>query len=246
LSTTDRCQDTSDISLSTAATAALRSLAAVPVFGDLDRVTLRRLAAACRCRSYPKGQVIFHRGDPADCLYVLVQGQVMITVLAPNGDRMVVATCGPLGVFGEIALLVGGTRTASVETLAPTKVLTISRAEFLALIRAHPALMESLLQLVGQLFRQTLERSSDLMFLNLRSRVAKSLVQLARARGVATPSGVSVELGITQAAFADMVGGSRPMVNQILRGFVNRKFLTVRGRTIAIHDLIELRRQAGL
>lgn len=200
----------------------------------------------CGCRSYPRGQVIFHCGDPAGCLYVLVEGQVMISVLSPTGDRMVVATCGPPEVFGEIALLDGGTRTASVETLSPTRVLTIDRADFLALIRAHPQLMESLLRLVGRLFRETLERTSDLMFLDLQGRVAKGLVRLASAHGVSTPSGLSLELGITQGAFADMVGGSRPMVNQILRGFADRRFLTVRGRSIAIHDLGGLRRQAGL
>ncbi|ALG09703.1 Crp/Fnr family transcriptional regulator [Kibdelosporangium phytohabitans] len=242
----DGRQDTSDDPLGATAALALRSLAAVPAFSGLDQAIVRRLAAVCGCRDYPKGQVIFHRGDPADCLYVLVRGEVMISVLSPHGDRMVVATCAPPEVFGEIALLDGGTRTASVETLTPTRVLTISRTDFLALLRAHPPLMESLLQVVGRLFRQTLERSSDYVFLNLQGRVAKILVQLASARGVPTESGVSVELRVTQATFADMAGGSRPMVNQILRGFVNRGFLAVHGRVVAIHDLTGLRRQAGL
>ncbi|MBM7774726.1 CRP-like cAMP-binding protein [Actinokineospora baliensis] len=226
--------------------ATVRALAAVPAFADLEPSTLVELAAVCGHRCYPKGQVIFHRGDPGDYLYVLVEGRVMVALFSATGGRMVVDTCAPPAVFGEVALLDGGVRTASVETLAPTRVLTVGRADFLALVRDHPALLESLLRVVGLLLRQTLERNSDLMFLDLQGRVAKNLVQLATSRGVVTPAGVTVELGITQAAFSDMVGGSRPMVNQILRGLVNRGLLSLHGRTVTVHDLPGLRHRAGL
>ncbi|MBV9139993.1 MAG: Crp/Fnr family transcriptional regulator [Pseudonocardiales bacterium] len=221
-------------------------LAAAPVFSGLEPCALQRLAQACGSRRYPKGQILFHQGDPGDCLYVLVEGLVMVVVGSPAGDRMVVATCRPPEAFGEIALIDNGPRTASVEALAPTRVLTINRADFLAILRAHPSLAESLLQVVGRLFRQTLERTSDFVFLDLQGRVAKCLVQLADARGEPTTTGVSVELGLTQAEFAAMVGGSRPSVNQILRGLADRGILTLDGRRILLKRLDHLRRRANL
>lgn len=226
--------------------AVIALLAASPVFSGVEPATLQRLAQSCGSRTYPKGQVIFHQGDPGDCLYVLVEGLVMVVVGSPAGDRMVVATCRPPEAFGEIALIDDGPRTASVETLTPTRVLTINRADFLALLRTHPAVVESLLRVVGRLFRETLERTSDFIFLDLPGRVAKCLVQLADTRGEPTSAGVSIDLGLTQAAFAAMVGGSRPSVNQILRGLEDRGIVALDGRRILLKHLDHLRRRAGL
>jgi CRP/FNR family transcriptional regulator, cyclic AMP receptor protein len=76
--------------------------------------------------------------------------------------------------------------------------------------------------------------------------VAKCLVQLADARGEPTETGVTVDLGLTQAAFAAMVGGSRPSVNQILRGIEDRGVVALDGQRVILKRLDHLRRRAGL
>ncbi|MGH3976017.1 MAG: helix-turn-helix domain-containing protein [Pseudonocardiaceae bacterium] len=71
-------------------------------------------------------------------------------------------------------------------------------------------------------------------------------MQLADARGEPTTAGVIIDLGLTQAAFAAMVGGSRPSVNQILRGLEDRGIVALDGQRILLKRLDHLRRRAGL
>lgn len=132
---------------------------------------------------------------------------------------MVVSILPPLGVFGELALIDGGRRSASALALQPTSLLAIARTTFLDILRDHPALADALLRSLGGMVRSTLERASDFVLLDLQARVAKVLLDLAALGGAEVAAGVVVDLRLTQSDLASMVGVSRPTVNQILRTF---------------------------
>lgn len=221
-------------------------LAQTGVFGGLDAFTLQHLAAKTGTRRYRKGQLICHQGEPGDSLFVLSQGLVKIFVSSDEGQDMVVAILAPTGVFGELALIDGGPRSASALALQPTNLLTIARTTFLEFLRDHPSLADALLRSLGGMVRSMLERASDLVFLDLQGRVAKVLLQLAAFGGSEVVAGVVVDLGLTQSDLASMVGGSRPTVNQILRAFEDRGYIAVHGRRIILDRPDLLRRRAGL
>lgn len=216
------------------------------MFRQLDSATLGAIAREFVDRSYRRGQLIFYQGDPGSALFVVAEGRVKVSVLSEEGDELVLAVLRPSELFGELALIDGGPRTASAEALEESKLLTITRDSFLRLLSEHPPLSEGLLLFLAGLLRRLTGRTADLVFLDLQSRVAKFLVEQAEKTGEKHEATIALDLDLTQADLAHMVGGSRSTVNQILRSFENRGFLHIEGRRIFLTDLVKLEQRAGL
>ena len=177
---------------------------------------------------------------------MVVEGTVKISVVSSDGDEMLLTTLTPFDTFGELALLDGGPRSASAEALQETRVLSITREAFLAVLDADRRFVEKMFTSLGALLRRLTQRTADFVFLDLHGRVAKLLVDLATDRGQPVGDDVSLDLGLTQSNLASMVGGSRQSVNQILRSFEDRGYLEISGRHIVVKRLEELRRRAHL
>jgi CRP-like cAMP-binding protein len=215
------------------------------LFGELDPEALARLADRAIERTYKKGQLIFYQGDPAEALFIVIEGRVKVVVVNEDGNEMLLVTLEPLDVFGEVALIDGEPRSASAETLEQTRVLVLTRATFLEALRESPAMTESLLRSLGAVLRRLTEQTADLVFLDLHGRVAKLLVGLAEKNGL-TEEGSELDLQLTQSDLAAMVGGSRQSVNQILKSFERRGFVELHGRKLVLKAPDLLRKRAGL
>lgn len=220
-------------------------LAETEFFGVLDRDALRAVGERLATRRCRKGDIIFHEGDPGETLLIVAEGLIKIFVRSETGDELVLATLGTGRTFGDLAIFDRGPRSASAQALEPTLLLTLHRHDFLGLMRDHPAVMEGLHRSIAGLFRRLLEQASDLAFLDLHGRVAKVLVGLAEDRGAASGAHVALDLRMSQSELASMAGGSRPMVNRILKNFQERGYLEVRGRRLILKDVGSLRRRAG-
>ena len=220
-------------------------LARTPLFAGLDASELLALGACAGRRTYQKGEHIFHQGDTGDAVFVLAEGRVKVIFASPEGDEMILATLQPPDVFGELALIDGGPRSASIQTLEPTTVLTLTRATLLELIARHPAVTDLVLRSLGRLVRRMMAQAGDLVFLDLHGRVAKLLLRMIEDRAAHSDGRPSLELRLTQSDLAAMDGGSRQSVNQILHHFERRGYLRLKGQTVIVQDLEALHRRAG-
>ena len=221
-------------------------LAATSLFGALPADELATVAAATTRRSYGRGEFVFHEGDPGSELYVVEQGRVKVTVTSLDGDELILATLEPPGVFGELAAIDGGLRSASVQVLAATTLLVLGRDTLLGLLAERPRLADALLRSLGALVRRLSDSAADLVFLDLQARVAKLLVRLA-GDGRRLPGGaVALHLPMSQQDLAAAVGGARQTVNQVLQTLERRGYVERRGREVVVKDLDGLRRRAGL
>lgn len=217
--------------------AALRS---VEMFARLDDDALDRLSGAVRPRTFAKGDLLFMEGDRGNALVVLVSGRVSVFRSSPSGDRAALSVLEAPEVFGEIALLDSAPRSASVEAIETTTVLALARADFLELLRSEPTVLEPLLAALGGMVRRLTDQASDHVFLDLAGRVAKNLLRLSSE----TAPGLPPYVAITQGRLADLAGGSRQSVNQVLGGFAQRGLIHLEGRRILLTDLAGLRRRA--
>ena len=217
----------------------LGALRSVELFARLDEAALAKLASVARPRSFDKGQLLFVEGDPGDSLLVLVSGSVAVFRTSSAGDRAGLTVLEPPDVLGEVALLDGAPRSASVEATAPTTVLTVSRAEFLSLLRSQPSVLDPLLRSLGATVRRLTDQAADHVFLDLAGRVAKALLRLA---GPGAPPSVT----ITQGRLAELSGGTRQSVNQVLGGFAQRGLVHLEGRRVLLTDVAGLRRRAHM
>lgn len=225
------------------------ALARTTIFGSLDEAALQRVADESVEASYRPGAVVFAQGDPGDCLYVVTSGRLKLQVRIRRLDTLMLTTLRAPDTFGELAVIDRGPRSATVVALEPSTLLAVARSTVLALLSDRPEVTEALLRGLGATVRRLTEQAADLALLDLTGRVAKLLVTLGDqqlAPGADDAAGQVLELRLTQTDMAQMVGGTRQSVNQILSGFAARGLIEVRGRTIVLRRPADLRRRAGL
>jgi len=177
---------------------------------------VRELLAIARRRTFRRGEVVFHRDDPADSLHLIVKGRFAIRVMTPLADQVTIALRGPGESFGEMALIGGGARrSATVEALEVGETFSVYQAEFERLRREHPSVTEIVIAFLANEIRMLNERLLEALYLPVEQRVLRRLDELARLYGPGTDG--TPEIPLTQEEIADLAGTSRATVNAVLR-----------------------------
>jgi CRP/FNR family transcriptional regulator, cyclic AMP receptor protein len=192
-------------------------------------------------RSYDRGQIVFHQGDPASSLHIIRSGRVAVQMGSTNGAMATVNVLGPDDVFGEMGvLLLSGTRSATIRALQPTATTMITAATFTTLRMRHPAVDRALLESLAERLEYMSRRVSEAHSQDVLHRCLNRLAEL-----VPRDSAGPIALDITQENLADIVGTTRPSINQSLQRLQQRGLLTrLRGR-IVVQDPCRLRAAAG-
>ncbi len=136
---------------------AARPLAHIPLFSSLGEPEQEALFASMRIESFNPHQTIFWRGDTGDSFYLISKGQITVTVPNDKGEHVILDTLGPGRFFGEISLLDGGPRTATVRTTETTELYVLNRADFHAFLRQRPDVAIEILTIMGQRQRSSTE-----------------------------------------------------------------------------------------
>jgi CRP/FNR family cyclic AMP-dependent transcriptional regulator len=206
---------------------------------------LSQLTRSLRRRTFQRGEVIFHQGDPGDTLHLMQKGRIKVVLPAESGDEVLLAILGPGNCFGELALLDGESRSATVVAIEPVETLTLGRSDFMAFVRANPETAERLMINLAHIIRKVNEDVADLAFLDLPGRLAKKLLDLAHDHGQPMPGGDGIEISVplTQEELAGMVGATRPSVNKVLGWYEDQGAIQRRGRKIAIFKPEALRQR---
>lgn len=212
---------------------AARQLAAVPLFSELPPAALAALADASRLRHYAKGQVLCCEDDPGDVLFILVDGRVRISRFSPEGQETMLAIMDAPGAFGELALIDGTPRSATITAMTPITVRLIERQAFLALIEREPALSLGLLRSLAAMVRATNERLADLMTLDVPGRLAKWLLEHANESDDGNAS-LAIPFSITQSDLAVELAATRVSVNKALRMFAAVQAIAIERQRIIL------------
>ena len=209
--------------------AALRASFIFPALGPAER---ERFVSSARQQSWRAGEPIFLMGDVGTSMMLVQAGEVRISYPSADGRAVILAELKPGSVFGEIALLDGGERSANATASTNCTLLIFDRAPLMELLKANWHLTEEVLKLVCARLRRSDERMADLAFSDLPGRLAKLL--LARARP--TPGGGPLRVSDTQGALAALVGGSRENVNRWLRKWQKEGLIDVVDGRIKLLD----------
>ncbi len=210
----------------------------VPVFATLSDQDRTAVAARLRSRRFAPSEIVFHRGDPAAHLYILVAGTAKVALRDEQGHEAIVGLLRGGEVFGEISLFDDGPRSATVVAITEMDCFLLSRTDFLAILERSPNSMRAMLRAVARTIRRLSTRVEDLCFLDVPSRVAKSLLDLAELGGTEV-----LEIELTQDDLAAMVGATRVSVNRVLASLESRGIVAVGRRRIEIKDRERLARE---
>ena len=187
-----------------------------PLFRELPPATLDHITTYVRRRSVPKGTVIFRKGDPGVGLIGVLSGAVKISVASADGRDVVLNIIREGEVFGEIALLDGRARTADATAMSDCELMTIERREFIPFLRSQPDVTLKLMEILCSRLRRTSEQVQEVTFLNLSTRLAKTMIRLAEK---AKDSDRGGKVTITQREISQIVGRSRESTNKRLRAW---------------------------
>ena len=189
-------------------------LAKTPLFSDAGAEELTNLAKQAGKISLNAKQNLFSRGDAGKQVYILSEGAIRITVLSEEGREVLFALIEPGQIFGEIAVLDGGPRTASATAMVASKLISIDRPHLFGFLDRKPSRYGRLIEVLCQRIRAADELLEDLLFLSARSRLAKHLRSLGDKIG--TWDGDHVTIRLSQQDLADNLGVSRELINKIL------------------------------
>ncbi|MDQ3240338.1 MAG: Crp/Fnr family transcriptional regulator [Actinomycetota bacterium] len=201
-------------------------LAALP---EPDRLRLRQVA---RRRVFARGEVVFHRGDPADTLHLIVKGRFAVRITTPLGDTAVLTVLSPGEFFGELALLGEAPRSATVAALEPGETLSIHRIDFEALRTRHPQATDFLIEALAKQVRRLSEHLIEALYVPADTRVVRRVREMHVLYGDGAPETV---IPLTQEELADLAGTSRATVNRVLRRAERRGAVRLsRGKVVVV------------
>jgi CRP/FNR family cyclic AMP-dependent transcriptional regulator len=206
-------------------------LRAHPFFKGLDEAVINWLATRAFSRRLKKGAALFHKGDTGTKLYAVCAGAVRISSTSEEGHDAILNLIIPGDIFGEIALLDRGPRTADAVAVEDSEIMEIDRHDFIQLLREYPEASMRLFEILCSRLRRTSEQVEDIIFLNLPHRLAKILLHLyQRPKSDATPENIHV----TQQEISQLIGASRESTNKQLRDWERRNWLRLERNRIEI------------
>jgi CRP/FNR family transcriptional regulator, cyclic AMP receptor protein len=201
------------------------------LFAGIPADDVRAVLALARRSTYRRGEVVFHRHDPADSVHLVVKGRFDVRITTAHGDVVALAIHGPGDTFGEIAVVTGAERSATVTALEPGETLVVRGSELRRLAREHASVDEVLVRVLAEHVAFLSERLVEAYTVDAEARVARRVLELGRVYG----SGPPVVIPLIQEDLAALAGTSRATVNRVLRDAERRGLIEVgRGRTVLV------------
>lgn len=214
-------------------------VASLQLFSDLPGDALSAIATRCRVRRFAAAEHVMHHHEASFDLFFVVGGRVRVVLYSPAGREVSFRDLGPGEVFGELAAIDGGPRSASVLTIEPTTLAVMSRADFTSLTHTHHSVAQALQRHLVALIRRYSRRVYELSTLGVEQRIRAEIVRLACEHGGGA-STVTVRPAPTLADLASLVGTTREAVSREISRLSREGLVERRGNALVVHDVGKL------
>ena len=213
------------------------------LLADVPDEALHALLTIARRRTFARGEVVFHRGDPADSLNLINKGRFSVLITTPLGDTAMLSVRGPGDAFGELALLGREqARSATVSALEPAETHSVYRDDFERLRHEHPIVNDVLIGILTDRLRRLSDQLVEAYYVPADRRVLRRMCELTEQYRAGDGE---VVVPLTQEEIAELAGTSRATVNRVLREAERRGSVELRRGRTAVLDLDELLRRGG-
>lgn len=211
------------------------------LFRGVEPGELARLLGSATRANLADEHTIFSRGDPSNSIYLILAGAVRISTLASSGKRIVVEIFQRGDVFGEIAAIDAGLRTADASAMGPVELLTISGGAFRETIESSAKLANNLLRMVIDRLRRTYSLLEDASLRSLEQRLVKQVLYLARLGTSGGETKVRLQSRMHQDDLADLLGVTTRSIINVLNKWRSDGLVTFDGRTAQL-TIVDMQR----
>lgn len=202
----------------------------LPLFAELTPEQKFLIAEGIHIQQFPRAAVLITQGDLSDSLFVLLSGRLKVCIIGVNGREILLDFLEPTAAFGELSLLDGQPRSASVITVEASRLAILPRQHFMDCLERHPSIAIALLKTLVKRSRGLVDRIGDLALLDVYGRVSNTLLSLASKEIDES----HLTLTITHQELANLVGASREMITRILNDLKKGGYLTIENRKITL------------
>ena len=192
---------------------------------------MKHLEKVALKKTYPKNMIVVSEGDESDSLYIIESGKVKAIVNDEEGKEITLNIHGPGEYFGELSLIDGDPRSATIITREKTKFIIITRNDFKELLFSNAAISYSFLKGLTRLLRQSTHKIENLAFLDVYGRIRKVLLDFAAPE----KDKLVIQEKLTHQEIANLISASREMVSKILKELSDGGYITIEKKQITIH-----------
>jgi len=211
---------------------------------DLPPAISSDLFSGITMQTLRAGETLFKAGDKGTGFYRLEKGALKVILTSPQGEQRIVALLTPGAIVGDLSMIDGLPRSASVVAVTAAELSFVTRTAFMDCADRHPEIYHYLTCLLANRLRETDETIAALAFLTVKGRVARALLEIAQALGKDKGSGeILIEQMISQSELAAMAGVARENVNRVLADWKRRKLVTISHQNLLIRDMSSLERE---
>ncbi len=210
----------------------------VPLFSMLSEVQLQLLTQVLSRKAYPKSSTIIAAGDATDAMYIVVSGRLKVFMSDKEGQEVILAILNQGEFFGEMGLIAQAPRSATVTTIEPCELLTITRADFTKCLQGNFDLTMNVIRGLVKRLREADKKIGSLALMDVYGRVARLLLEMAET--IVGQKVVTKKL--TKRDIAKMIGASREMVSRVMKELQTSGRIEVRAREILLRDSLALTR----
>jgi len=211
-------------------------LSFVPIFSELPEETLDKIEKIGTRKVYKKNEVILMEEEAGTALFAIVKGKVKVARASTEGREVILTILTDSDFFGEMAILDGLTRSATVTAIEESELFLLQRNDFLNLLREHPEISISLLQELTKRLRAADMKIKALSLKDAEGKVATVILQLADDVGKIKHGKVEIEKLPQQQDLANMAGTSRETISRTLHSFTKKKLIELEGSKLSILD----------
>ncbi|MEW6507308.1 MAG: Crp/Fnr family transcriptional regulator [Bacteroidota bacterium] len=211
-------------------------LAYVPIFSDIPLDTIEKIEKIGTRKNYLKNDVILMEDEVGTALFVIVSGKVKVARTSTDGREVILTILSESDFFGEMAILDGQTRSATVVAIEDTELFLIQRNDFISLITEYPEVAISLLQELTKRLRSADAKIKALSLKDAEGKVATVLLQLADDTGKIKHGKVEIEKLPLQQDLANMAGTSRETISRTIHSFAKKGLVELDGSKLRIID----------
>ena len=215
----------------------------VPIFAELEEKDLLRVIKLGTRQKYKKGNIVVLEQESGAALFVIITGKVKVVRMDEDGREVILSMFGPGEFFGEMSLLDGLTRSASVVATVKSELFMIHRRDFLELLNEFPTVTISLLAELAMRLRKADMQIKSLSLKDAEGRVANVMLILADDVGIFRKGKVEIDDLPLQQDIANMAGTSRETVSRMIHLFIEGGEVQMKGNKLIINDYEAFRKK---
>jgi len=214
-------------------------LRTVPLFSELSADAIASLGRLASRRRYPRDTVVFFENEEGDCLFMILEGRIKVTILGDDGREIILTMLGPGDLFGEMALLDNEPRSATAIAVEESELLLLQRSDFQAVVGENPGISSALIKVLSARLRRANHQIQTLALLDVYGRVARVILDMAREEGRRLKDGRIAFRRATHQEIANRIGTTRETVTRMLKDLERQGLVRVEGREIILQPDFE-------